>query len=42
MVVSEVVKGAIWLKGLLDELGLKHGLTVIYCDNQNIKNLTKT
>lgn len=33
MVATEAVNEAIWLRGLLGELGLKQGLMVMHCDS---------
>lgn len=40
--VSEVVKEAIWLKGLISELGYVQDAIELLCDNQSAINLTKT
>jgi hypothetical protein len=41
MAVTEAVKEAIWLKGLVGDLGLKHGNTVVFCDSKSAIHLTK-
>lgn len=40
--VSEAMKEAIRLRGLLDELGRRHDLTTVHCDSQSAIHLTKT
>ena len=41
MVATEAVKESIWLKGLVSDLGLKQGDTIVFCDSQNAIHLTK-
>ena len=41
MAVTEAVKEAIWLRGLLGELSLRQGLTTVHCDSQSAIHLTK-
>lgn len=41
MAAIEAVKEAIWFRGLLGELGLEQGLTVVHCDSQSAMHLTK-
>ena len=41
IVVSEVVKEAIWLKGLVTELGLEQGSVNISCDSSSVIRLSK-
>ena len=41
MVIAEAVKEAIWLRSLVDSLGLKQDITVVYCDSQSAIHLTK-
>ena len=41
MAVAEVVKEAIWLRGLVSDLGLQQGETVVFCDSQSAIHLTK-
>ncbi|KAK3011604.1 hypothetical protein RJ639_011011 [Escallonia herrerae] len=38
---TEAVKEAIWLKGLVGDLGLKHESSTVYCDSQSAIHLTK-
>ena len=39
--LSEVIKEAIWLKGLLKDFGLSQKSVKIYCDNQSTIHLSK-
>ena len=39
--VTEAVKEAMWLKGMLLELGIKQESLVVYCDNQSAVHLSK-
>ncbi|KAK3016961.1 hypothetical protein RJ639_007857 [Escallonia herrerae] len=39
---TKAVKEAIWLKGLVGDLGLKQESSTIYCDSQSAIHLTKT
>lgn len=41
MAATKVVKVAILLKGLVGDLGLQQGGTVVFCDSQNAIHLTK-
>ena len=41
MVATEAVKESIWLKGLVSDLGLKQGDTIVFCDSQSVIHLTK-
>ncbi|KAH9717374.1 hypothetical protein KPL71_021787 [Citrus sinensis] len=41
MAITEVVKEAIWLQGLLENLGLAQEHINVYCDNQSAIHLTK-
>ena len=33
MAVTEAVKEVIWLRGLVEDLGLHQGVTTVFCDN---------
>lgn len=33
MAVTEAVKEAIWLRGLLGKLGIRQGLITVHCDS---------
>ena len=35
IVVIEVIKEAIWLKGIIKELGIEQDQIVVFCDNQS-------
>ena len=39
--MTEVVKEAIWLKGITEELGMYRGKVIVYCDNQSAIHLAK-
>nr|GEW93023.1 retrovirus-related Pol polyprotein from transposon TNT 1-94 [Tanacetum cinerariifolium] len=39
--LAEVVKEAIWLKGLLEELGVELNNVAVYCDNQGAIHLSR-
>ncbi|KAK3007357.1 hypothetical protein RJ639_017832 [Escallonia herrerae] len=39
---TEAVKEAIWLKGLVGDLGLKQESSIVYCDSQSAIHLTKS
>lgn len=39
--ITEAVKEVIWLRDLLGELSMDHGLTVVHCDSQSTIHLTK-
>ena len=41
MAVTESVKEAIWLKGLLEEISAHGGPTTIFCDSQSVIHLAK-
>ena len=41
MAMTEVVKEAIWLKGITEELGMYRGKVIVYCDNQSAIHLAK-
>ena len=41
MAAIEAVKVAIWLKGLVGDLGLQQDDSVVFCDNQSAIHLTK-
>ncbi len=41
MAATKAVKKAIWLKGLVSNLGLQHGDTLVFCDSQSAMHLTK-
>ena len=41
MAMSEAVKEAIWLQGLLDGLGVGQKLVTVFCDSQNVIHLAK-
>ena len=41
MIATKAVKKAIWLKGLVGDLGLQQGDTLVFCDSQSTINLTK-
>ena len=41
MAVTEVVKEAIWLRGLVENLGLHQGVIIIFCDSQSTIHLMK-
>ena len=41
MAATEAVKEAIWLKGLVGDLGLQQDDSVVFCDNQSAIHLTK-
>jgi len=41
MVAAEAVKEAIWLRGLVSDLGLQQDETVVFCDSQSAIHLTK-
>ncbi|KAK9733789.1 hypothetical protein RND81_04G092600 [Saponaria officinalis] len=38
---TEGIKEAIWLKGLVSELGLKQDVLVVFCDSQSAIHLTR-
>lgn len=39
--VTEAIKEALWLKGIISELGLKQEQVVVHCDNQSAIHLSK-
>jgi hypothetical protein len=39
--VTEAVKEAIWLKGLVSKFNSTHGVIIVYCDSQSAIHLTK-
>ena len=41
MAVTEVVKEAIWLRGLLEELGISQKSVTIHCDSMSAIYLAK-
>uniref|UniRef100_A0A2N9IZT5 Reverse transcriptase Ty1/copia-type domain-containing protein n=1 Tax=Fagus sylvatica TaxID=28930 RepID=A0A2N9IZT5_FAGSY len=41
MIATKAVKKAIWLKGLVGDLGLQQGDTLVFCDSQSTIHLTK-
>ena len=41
MAAVEAMKEAIWLRGLVGNLGLKQNNTMVYCDSQSVIHLTK-
>jgi hypothetical protein len=41
MSAAEAVKEAIWLRGLVNDLGLQQDETVVFCDSQSSIHLTK-
>lgn len=41
MAITEVVNEAIWLEGLLQEMGINQDCISIFCDNQSAIQLTK-
>ncbi|RVW41325.1 Retrovirus-related Pol polyprotein from transposon TNT 1-94 [Vitis vinifera] len=41
MAMTEVVKEAIWLKGITKDLAMYRGKVVVYCDNQSAIHLAK-
>ena len=41
LATTEAVKEAIWLQGLLDDLGIEHDLLKINCDSMSAIYLTK-
>jgi len=41
MAAAEAVKEAIWLRGLVSDLGLQQDETVVFCDSQSAIHLTK-
>ncbi|GKB22482.1 hypothetical protein Tco_0861883, partial [Tanacetum coccineum] len=41
MALTEAVKEAIWLKGLLEELGIKLNTVAVNCDNQGVIHISR-
>ncbi|KAM2761386.1 hypothetical protein COP1_025857 [Malus domestica] len=41
MAVTEAIKEAIWLQGLLDDLGVQQDHVDVHCDNQSVIHLAK-
>ena len=41
MIVTETVKEAIWLRGLIENLGLYQGITTVFCKSQSAIHLMK-
>ena len=41
MTLTEVVKEAIWLQGLMDDLGIKHDFLKVHCDSMSANYLEK-
>lgn len=41
MTLTEAMTEAIWLRGLVSDLGLHKNLFVVYCGNQSAIHLTK-
>ena len=41
MTMTEAMKEAIWLQGLLDDLGIAQDLLKINCDSMSVINLEK-
>ncbi|GKG01605.1 hypothetical protein Tco_0306310 [Tanacetum coccineum] len=41
MAMTDVVKEAIWLQGLLSELGIKQKFVTMHCDSQSVIHLAK-
>nr|GEY98543.1 hypothetical protein [Tanacetum cinerariifolium] len=41
MALTEAVKEAIWLRGLLEELGVEHNRVTVNCDNQGVIHLLR-
>lgn len=41
MAAAEAVKEAIWLRGLVSDLGLQEDVTTVFCDSQSAIHLTK-
>jgi hypothetical protein len=41
MVATEAVKEAIWLRGLVSDLGFQQDETVVFCYSQSAIHLTK-
>ena len=41
MTVTEAVKKIIWLRGLVEDLGLHQGVITVFCDSQSAIHLMK-
>jgi len=41
MAMTEAMKGAIWLQGLLDDLGIEYDILKINCDSMSAIYLAK-
>ena len=41
MAITEAVKEAIWLQGLLDDLGVGQKQVIVFCDSQSAIHLAK-
>ena len=41
MAITEAVKEAIWLQGLLDDLGVGQKQVTVFCDSQSVIHLVK-
>ena len=41
MALTEDVKEVIWLKGMLQEFGMKQDIMEVFCDNQKAIHLSK-
>ena len=41
MAITEAIKEAIWLQGLLDDLGVGYKQVTVFCDSQNAIHLVK-
>ncbi|GJS69694.1 retrovirus-related pol polyprotein from transposon TNT 1-94 [Tanacetum coccineum] len=41
MALTEVIKEAIWLKGLLEEVGVELNIVTVNCDNQGVIHLSR-
>jgi hypothetical protein len=41
MAIAEAVKEALWMRGILCELGIAQGVTSVFCDSQSAIHLTK-
>ena len=41
IIATEGMKEGLWLKGIINELGIDQKVVVIYCDSQNALHLMK-
>jgi len=41
ILATDGVKEAIWLQGLVNELGLTQGVLTVFCDSQSVTHLIK-